>query len=225
MPTKFFTRVLPAAAVAAGLVFTSTATADAAVTKTKTPKGKTVVAKIALGDKRPVKAKASAKKTSVKAKAAVAPCQNTTITPDNTNLELVRAAILCLHNQVRVQAGLGTLKDNAKLRKAATGHSNDMVTDGFFDHTSPNGDTFVDRILDSGYAKRNDAWSIGENLAWGTGELSTPQAIMDAWMNSAGHKANIVKKSYKEVGISIRLGVPSDAGVGATITADFGAKS
>lgn len=225
MPTKFFTRVLPAAAVAAGLVFTSTATADAAVTKTKTPKGKTVVAKIALGDKRPVKAKASAKKTSVKANASVAPCQNTTITPDNTNLELVRAAILCLHNQVRVQAGLGTLKDNAKLRKAATGHSNDMVTDGFFDHTSPNGDTFVDRILDSGYAKRNDAWSIGENLAWGTGELSTPQAIMDAWMNSAGHKANIVKKSYKEVGISIRLGVPSDAGVGATITADFGAKS
>lgn len=229
MPAKFFTRLLPAAAVAAGLVFASPAAADAAVAKTKgTSKSKTVTAKIALGDKRSPQAKAKAKaskaKKNVKAKASVAPCTNTTITPDAANLELVRSVLLCLHNQIRAQAGLPTLKDNAKLRKAATGHSNDMVNDGFFDHTSPNGDTFVDRILDAGYAKRNDAWTIGENLAWGTGELSTPQAIMDAWMNSAGHKANILKKSYKEVGISVRLGVPSDGTVGATVTADFGAK-
>ena len=100
----------------------------------------------------------------------------------------------------------------------------DMVAEGYFDHTSLNGDTFVDRILDAGYAKRNDGWTIGENLAWGTGELSTPQAIMNAWMNSAGHKANILKRAYKEVGIGIRLGVPTDNGVGATITADFGVK-
>ena len=231
----FFTRLLPAAAVAAGLVFASPASADAAATKTKTTKSsKKVVAKIALGDKRSAntkaKAKASAakaktkKKPKVAAKASTAPCANTGITPDNTNLEVVRAALLCLHNQLRGQANLPALKDNAKLRKAATGHSSDMVTDGFFDHTSPNGDTFVDRILDAGYAKRNEAWSIGENLAWGTGELSTPQAIMSAWMNSSGHKANILKKTYKEIGISVRLGVPTDAGVGATVTADFGAK-
>lgn len=220
---QIVTRFIPAAAVTAGLIFAAPASADAAATKTKgTTKSKTVKAKIALGDKRPVKAKAT--KTKVKAKASAAPCANTTITPDAANLELVRAALLCLHNQIRVQAGLPTLKDNAKLRKAAAGHSNDMVNDGFFDHTSPNGDTFVDRIIGAGYAKRNDGWTIGENLAWGTGELSTPQAIMDAWMNSAGHKANIVKKSYKEVGIAVRIGVPTDGTVGATVTADFGAK-
>jgi len=222
---QIVTRFIPAAAVTAGLVFAAPASADAAATKTKgTTKSKTIKAKIALGDKRPVKAKAAKTKTKVKAKASAAPCVNTTITPDNTNLELVRVALLCLHNQIRVQAGLPTLKDNAKLRKAAVGHSNDMVNDGFFDHTSPNGDTFVDRIIGAGYAKRNDGWTIGENLAWGTGELSTPQAIMDAWMNSAGHKANIVKKSYKEVGIAVRIGVPTDGTVGATVTADFGAK-
>jgi uncharacterized protein YkwD len=222
------TRILPAAAVAAGLLFASPA--NAAATKTNS-KDKTVTAKIALGDKRPAKAKAvkvkatAAKaKPRVQAKAAAQPCTNTTITPDNTNLELVRAALLCLHNQIRGQAGLPVLKDNAKLRKAAIGHSNAMVANGFFDHTSPSGATFVDRILSAGYAKRNDAWSLGENLAWGTGELSTPQAIMDAWMNSAGHKANIVKKAYKEVGIAVRLGVPTDGTVGATVTADFGAK-
>jgi len=82
----------------------------------------------------------------------------------------------------------------------------------------------VDRILAAGYAKRNDGWSLGENLAWGTGDLSTAQGVMNAWMNSAGHKANILKKSYREVGIGIRLGVPTDETVGATITADFGVK-
>ena len=221
---KIFTRILPAAAVAAGLVFASPASADAAASKTKDDKAtKTVTAKIALGDKRPAKAKAAKAKKKVTAKATVA-CSNTTITPDAANLEVVRVTLLCLHNQIRANAGLPLLKDNAKLRKAAVGHSNDMVAEGYFDHTSLNGDTFVDRILDAGYAKRNDGWTIGENLAWGTGELSTPQAIMNAWMNSAGHKANILKKAYKEVGISVRLGVPTDAGVGATVTADFGAK-
>ena len=218
-----FTRILPAAAVAVGLAFAAPAHADAAANKTKGGKTtKTVTAKIALGDKR-AKAKAAKAKKPVTAKATVS-CSNTTITPDNTNLELVRSTLLCLHNQIRANAGLPLLKDNAKLRKAATGHSNDMVAEGYFDHTSLNGDTFVDRILDAGYAKRNDGWPIGENLAWGTGELSTPQAIMNAWMNSAGHKANILKKAYKEVGISVRLGVPTDASVGTTVTADFGAK-
>ena len=221
---KIFTRILPAAAVAAGLVFASPASADAAATKTKTDEG------VQDGHRqdRPrrqasAKAKAAKAKKKVTAKATVA-CSNTTITPDAANLEVVRVTLLCLHNQIRANAGLPLLKDNAKLRKAAVGHSNDMVAEGYFDHTSLNGDTFVDRILDAGYAKRNDGWTIGENLAWGTGELSTPQAIMNAWMNSAGHKANILKKAYKEVGISVRLGVPTDAGVGATVTADFGAK-
>jgi uncharacterized protein YkwD len=148
----------------------------------------------------------------------------TDVLPTTENLELVRAAILCLHNQIRQQNNLPLLKDNLKLRKAAVGHSADMVGEGFFDHTSPNGDSFVDRILDAGYAKRNDGWTLGENLAWGTGDLSSAKGVMDAWMNSAGHKANILKRAYKEVGIGIKLGVPSDDGVGATIPADFGVK-
>ncbi len=223
MPThKLFTRIVPAVAVAAGLVFAApVASADAAASKTMA--SKKVVAKIALGDKRKAKSTKAKKAKKVKARATVT-CSNTTITPDNTNLELVRSTLLCLHNQIRAEKGLPTLKDNAKLRKAAVGHANDMVQNGFFDHTSLDGDTVVDRILDAGYAKRNDAWTIGENLAWGTGELSTPQAIMDAWMKSSGHKANILKKAYKEIGIAVRIGVPTDGTVGATVTADFGAK-
>jgi uncharacterized protein YkwD len=203
-------RILPVAAIAAGLLVSAPA-ADAG-------KKKTVKATIALGDKRPVK---TVKK--IKARAA-APCVNTDIVPAADNLDLVRAAILCLHNQIRTQNGLPTLRENQRLRRAAIAHSASMVNGGYFDHTSPSGDTFVDRILSARYAKRTDGWTLGENLAWGTGELSTPAGVMNAWMNSPGHKANIVKRSYREVGIGIRLGVPSDNGVGATITADFGAR-
>ena len=234
MPThKFLNRIVPVAAIMAGLLVAAPV-AGAADGKKKQP----VTATIALGDKRPaaVKAKAKAKKPKASASAAkpkqkpkaktaaLVPCTNTDLMPTQANVELVRAAILCLHNQIRSEKGLPLLKDNAKLRKAAVGHASAMVSQGYFDHTSPDGGTFVDRILDARYAKSNDAWSLGENLAWGTGELSTATGIMNAWMNSAGHKANILKKAYREVGIGIRLGVPSDEAVGATVTADFGVK-
>jgi len=170
-------------------------------------------ASIALGDKRKATARAS-----------TITCSNTDVMPTSDNVELIRAAVLCLHNQIRQKNGLPLLKDNAKLRKAANSHSSAMVNEGYFDHTSPDGDSFVDRIIGAGYAKRNDGWTLGENIAWGTGDLSSAKGVMDAWMNSPGHKANILKKAYREVGIGIRTGVPSDEGVGATITADFGVK-
>jgi uncharacterized protein YkwD len=194
------------AAAAAMLVVPAASHAKAA------PKNHGPKATVALGDKRAPRARAAQD------------CPNTNLMPTAANLDQIRAAVLCLHNQVRATKGLPALKDNVKLRKAALGHSADMVTEGYFDHTAPVGDTFVDRVLGAGYVKRNDAWSLGENLAWGTGDLSTPAGVMQAWMNSAGHKANILKRGYREVGIGIRLGVPSDAGVGATFTADFGTK-
>jgi uncharacterized protein YkwD len=202
-------RIITAAATAALLLVPAAAHAKTAPHAKKGPK-----ASIALGDKRPARAHASA-----------ITCANTDVLPTADNVDQIRAAVLCLHNQIRQQHNLPLLKDNAKLRKAAVGHSADMVDEGYFDHTTPSGDSFVDRILGAGYAKRNDAWTLGENLAWGTGDLSTPAGVMQAWMNSSGHKANILKRSYREIGIGVRLGVPKDAGVGATFTADFGAKS
>jgi uncharacterized protein YkwD len=99
-----------------------------------------------------------------------------------------------------------------------------MVARGYFDHTAPGGATFVDRILAARYVKPADGWTLGENLAWGTGDLSSPAGVMNSWMNSPDHKANILKRAYREVGVGIRLGVPSDATVGATYTLDFGVK-
>jgi uncharacterized protein YkwD len=218
--THFFTRLLPAAAVAAGLLV---AVPVAGASE------RSVKASIALGDKRAkyaaAKTKPKAKKKAKKVRArSTAACANTDVMPTAENLKAVQAALLCLHNQIRSERGLPQLKSNAKLAKAALRHSTEMVDQGFFDHTSPDGDTFVDRILRAGYVKRNAGWSLGENLAWGTGELSTAASIMRSWMNSPGHKANILKRGYREIGIGIRLGVPSDDEVGATVTAAFGAR-
>jgi uncharacterized protein YkwD len=168
----------------------------------------------------PAPAAASA---AVVAPPAPAACANTEIVPDAGNLELVRAALACLHNQVRAQNGLGTLADNGALATAATGHSADMVARTYFDHTTPDGVSFSDRILAAGYAGRNGEWTVGENLAWGTGALATPAAIMQAWLNSAGHRANILKPQYRELGLGVRLGSPTGPD-GVTVSAEFGAR-
>jgi uncharacterized protein YkwD len=161
-----------------------------------------------------------------KAAAPAAPvqCANTDLVPDASNLELFRAALLCLHNQVRAQYHRGALKTNVKLAVAAAGHSTDMVARNYFDHATPDGGTFVDRILAAGYVKRNDGWSLGENLAWGTGELSTPAGLMRSWMASPGHRENILKASYRELGLGFQLGTPTGEASGLTVSAEFGAR-
>jgi uncharacterized protein YkwD len=150
-------------------------------------------------------------------------CANTRLQPTLDNLPAVRRAVLCLHNQERRAHGLPPLKQNSKLREAAEGHSGQMVAERFFAHDSPSAGSMVDRILRTGYAE-NGGWSLGENIAWGTGTLATAGQIHSAWMNSPGHRANILRRQFREIGIGIALGAPVDPAAqdGATYTADFG---
>ena len=158
----------------------------------------------------------------LEARTAQQGCENADANPADTGEAAVRAAILCLHNQIRAERKLPLLRENARLRRAAVGHSSDMVSRGFFEHTTPSGVTMVDRIMATRYVSPRVGWALGENLAWGTGSLATPRAIMKAWMESPGHRANVVKRAYREIGIGVVTGVPSDRGAGATYTADFG---
>ena len=152
-------------------------------------------------------------------------CANTELVPDAGNVAAVRAAVLCLHNRERAERGLAPLRENPRLRRAAEGHSDNMVRAQFFDHTSPSGADMVDRILATGYA-RNTGWSLGENIAWGTGHLGTAGEIQRAWMRSPGHRANILRRQFREIGIGIAVGAPVDSAglAGATYTADFGVR-
>jgi uncharacterized protein YkwD len=151
-------------------------------------------------------------------------CANGDLEATKDNLGEIREAILCLHNKIRAEHGLPSLRENKRLRKAALGHSKDMVKDRFFEHTTPEGTTMVDRILRAKYVRDDEGWALGENLAWGTGSFGTPRGAVDAWMNSPGHRANLLRRTYRDVGIGIVLGVPVSDAAGTTYTVDFGVK-
>jgi uncharacterized protein YkwD len=151
-------------------------------------------------------------------------CPGRDLVPTADDLGAVRAAIVCLHSQIRVEHGLPSFAENATLRRAATAHSTDMVASGYFEHTGPSGTTLVDRLFGAHYVGRNQTWVVGENLAWATGVDATPASVMRLWMASPGHRANILRRSYRDVGVGIVTGVPSDGTAGATFTADFGGR-
>ena len=152
-------------------------------------------------------------------------CTDTNLMPTRANLELVRDAVLCLHNRERARHGLPRLREDPKLRRAAERHTSGMVSERFFEHISPSGATMVDRVRRTGYTKHARAWALGENIAWGSGGLATAAEIHRSWMRSAGHRANILQRSFREIGIGIETGLPvrlSAAQSGATYTTDFG---
>jgi uncharacterized protein YkwD len=101
-----------------------------------------------------------------------------------------------------------------------------MVHRDYFSHDSLSGASFVDRIRRTGYLSGPRSWIVGENLAWGSGDRSSPASIVRAWMHSPGHRANILQGRFREVGIGLASGAPeSVAGPAATYATDFGARS
>ena len=158
--------------------------------------------------------------------AGAAGCANGDLLPAADNLALIEASTLCLLNDERAQRGLRPLTTNPRLAVAAINHSRDMVANQYFAHESKTGTDVVDRLRSSRYIPRSGKWTVGENLAWGTGTLGTPVAIVNAWMNSEGHRANVLNRSYKEIGLGIVTGNPAKpTGLGGTYATTFGVVS
>jgi uncharacterized protein YkwD len=158
------------------------------------------------------------------APAASAGCPNAGATTDNATSRVLVRATLCVLNAKRTRHDLPALRLNRKLSTAARRHSRAMVRERFFSHDSANGASFVDRIRATGYLEGAQSWSVGENIAYGSGSRSTPRSIGRAWMNSPGHRANILSKSFRDIGIGIASGTPVGTS-GATYTTDFGRRS
>ncbi|QKW10060.1 sigma-70 family RNA polymerase sigma factor [Streptomyces sp. NA04227] len=107
------------------------------------------------------------------------------------------AQVTQLVNNERAKNGCGPVTANPKLQSAAQGHSDDMADRDFFSHTDPDGGDPGDRITAAGYR-----WSTyGENIAAGQ---QTPAQVMEGWMNSSGHRANILNCDFKEIGVGLR---------------------
>lgn len=108
--------------------------------------------------------------------------------------------VLQLVNLERSRVGLGALSYNAGLEAQADAYACELITYDYFDHVNPDtGSTLADRSTDYGY----DYWIVGENLAAGQ---RTPIEVVQAWMDSPGHRENILNASFTELGIGIKVG-------------------
>jgi uncharacterized protein YkwD len=103
--------------------------------------------------------------------------------------------ILSITNEIRKSNGLSELVADSNLTAAAAYHATDMYNQSYFDHTSKDGTDFYTRIR----RFTTDYSTLGENIAKGS---MTAQEVMDLWMNSDGHRANILNSGYKHVGIA-----------------------
>lgn len=155
-------------------------------------------------------------------------CTDADVEPDVLGASRAAEVATCLVNVERTERGLPKLKANKRLRKAATRYAKLMVNRQFFAHVSPGGSTPVKRIKATGYMSGAMGWSVGENLAWGTGDLATPRNIVRSWMKSPGHKANILRREFRELGMGVASGAPVDLydnEFGGTYVTSFGSRS
>jgi uncharacterized YkwD family protein len=129
---------------------------------------------------------------------APAPTTTAPTTTQSTTSEFsaYQQEVLNIVNKERTSRGLSALKLNMEVSKVATIKSQDMIDKGYFAHNSPTYGSPFDMMKKFGITYK----SAGENIAMGQ---KTPQEVMTAWMNSEGHRKNILNSSFTEIGIGI----------------------
>jgi uncharacterized protein YkwD len=147
-------------------------------------------------------------------------CANADVNPNDMSLRDAKASTICLLNDIRRGKGLRPLKLNAKLSRASQRHTNAMTAHRFFAHGN-----FVGRIRATRYLKGAHGWTVGENIAWGSWDYATPASIVQGWMHSPPHRANILNARFREIGIGVSRGAPvGGQDRAATYGTDFGTR-
>lgn len=164
----------------------ATATATATVTATATPKTTATVTPTATP-----KTTATATVTATPKATATATATPTATSKPNLSYEEQVAELV---NEIRAENGLGSLKFNSPLSDVARAKSQDMHDNGYFAHESPTYGSPFEMMTAFGISYS----TAGENIAMG---YATPQAVVDAWMNSPGHRANILNASFTQIGV------------------------
>lgn len=122
------------------------------------------------------------------------PGQVLNIPKNDTTVLNYENEVIRLVNEIRVKNGLNPLTADWELSRVARYKSQDMKDNNYFSHNSPIYGSPFDMIKNFGISYR----SAAENIAKGQ---KTPQAVMNGWMNSSGHRANILNSSYKKIGV------------------------
>ena len=131
-------------------------------------------------------------------------------------------------NAIRTARGLRPLRISRQLSAAAAYHTNQMGLRGFFEHESANGADFWKRIERFYPSHRARSWSVGENILWGSPEISALTAVRE-WMQSPPHRGNILSREWRDVGLGAAHfdSAPGQyrGGPVTIVTADFGART
>lgn len=150
--------------------------------------------------------------TSRRARTVPAPPAQRRTSPAQQTAGISREAVLNAMNQERESRGLGPLRLDSRLNAAAADRINDMFDKGYFDHVSPDG---TQPFVWVKYRKYSYA-TVGENLAEG---YRNAGGVVNGWMNSPGHRANLLGRSFEDAGIAIVRGSPSGRTNGYTVVA------
>ncbi|WP_432980787.1 CAP domain-containing protein [Dactylosporangium sp. CA-233914] len=150
-----------------------------------------VAAKSSYNAKKKKKKKPAAKKTPTKP-----PTTPATTPVDTSKYAAIENEVVTLTNNYRLANGCGALRVDSRLVAAARAHSTDMVTRNYFDHTGSDGSSFVQREAAAGYTTGASA----ENIAWG---YRAAQDVVNGWINSPGHRANILNCTSVAVGVGL----------------------
>jgi uncharacterized protein YkwD len=126
--------------------------------------------------------------------------------------------IFGLHNATRVNNGLKPLCVDPRLTKAARSHSREMIEKDYFSHSSYNGESVGQRLKRFGYQRS----VYSENIAGGSGTYGNPDSTFRRWMNSSGHKSNILDGKFRPVGVGTHTGSYKGTEDYTMYTVDFG---
>jgi len=158
-------------------------------------------------------AEAQAKAKAEAAKAQANEAVQTQAQPTGANLSSMEAELVRLINKVRADHGLSQLAVTQSLTNVARARTGDMLAQNYFSHYAPNGSTFFNLLGNSGIGYSN----AGENLGNATpANYGSPKAFINAWLNSPSHRANMLRSSYRLIGIGI-----SDSGGRRVVTTIF----
>jgi len=162
--------------------------------------------------------------------------------PNDLNETRVEALIHERINEERSERGLPQLRHAPVLQRVASNHSQAMATQGFYNHTAPDGDTFSDRYADAGYQCKvatgdgkyaGGAENIVSTYAWTqvrhndstafyNSEQDVADAVVESWMQSDGHRENILQRYWHNEGIGVyTIPNPNGAGLRVYVTQNF----
>jgi uncharacterized protein YkwD len=144
------------------------------------------------------------------------------------SVSALEAQVLADVNATRRQRGLRALRVSVALSRAADSHSRDMARRGYFSHNSPSGAAFWRRVQRFYPSAGFRSWTVGENLVWASPDLTAASAL-SMWMGSPPHRANLLSRQWREVGLSA-VHAPSAPGVFGghpvtIVTANFGSRT